>query len=234
MNRRACHAFTLLEVLLAIALVVGLIGASLAFYQHILVIRAAVTNQVELVASQRRIMDRLSDELRSALNSSFYGLGLRGESDSVRFLTASLPAESVWHQYEGDRLRRTPAHDLRLVGYRLGDEGAGLERTEQTLLTVRAAEEGKHVRVALLTPVVTGLRFRYWDGANWHPRWDAARMPRAIEITMGSAAALEKASHGSGGVRAEDGTCFRRIVSMPAAQHLADDQTIATEMRARP
>ena len=60
-------AFTLVEVVLAISMVLTLIIVLLAFYRDALDISASVTEEADLLAAQRNIMDGLTNDLRTAL-----------------------------------------------------------------------------------------------------------------------------------------------------------------------
>ncbi len=65
-TRRAKRAFSLLEVVLAVSLALGLLAAMFGFSQHAVRVRAAVEEEVERVAAFRSVMRLLTEELRSA------------------------------------------------------------------------------------------------------------------------------------------------------------------------
>jgi len=191
---RAERGFTLLEVVLAVSLSLGLLGAMFGFYQHAVRVRAAVLDEVERVAAFRSVMRLLTDELRSAFVVRFLGQGLEGTDLEMTLATVRLPSAAVWlEQSLTETNPLPPERDLQIVGYRLRyvetEEGdivvAGLERACQRILTAREAEEGEEIGIEFLTPYVKFLRLRYWDGTAWQEAWQGDDLPQAVEINLG-------------------------------------------------
>jgi len=186
-------AFTLLEVLLSVTLALGIVGSALAFYDHTVDVRSAVTGRIASAASVRAVMDRITDELRGATTSSFIGTGVEGSSREIHFITTALPGPAGWIERKSTDDPIVPEHDLQLVGYRLRSEQddrgrtiiVGLERTCQKLLTARSVEQGREMIADLLTDRVRFLRLRYWDGSAWLSAWSGGDVPAAVEITLG-------------------------------------------------
>ena len=197
----SCRAFTLVEVVVAISIALGLIGTVLAFYDYALSIRAEVTDEMELVNAERIIMERMTSELRGAIRYPFISMGMEGGTSSdptyrcwCNFITVTIPGPAAWAVRKSTDDPIPPEHDLELVGYRLRvvtyDDGTtsveGLERTSQKILAPDGeTQEGKQITVSFLTSHIKFLYLRYWDGANWLESWTGGDLPRAVEITMG-------------------------------------------------
>ena len=218
-GRRHREGMTLVEVLLAISMVVGLMGGVFAFYSDALGTRDRVMDSVEMVSAERVVMVRLTTELRCAKVYPFIRFGLRGGPEDVEFITTALPGPPAWAGRGLTDDPIPPEHDLQLVGYRLRaieDEAgdvvvAGLERTCQKVLAAPTAEEGEEIEVDFLTPRIRFLQFRYYDGDNWIESWDGGDLPAAVEVTVG-AEPLEE------GMEPEDypHETFRRVIYLPA------------------
>jgi hypothetical protein len=187
-----------MEVVLAVALTVGLMAAALAFYQHVVKARDNFTNQLrtaQATAAQRRVMDRITDDLRSALVFRFLQMGLSGQPMQMSFTTAALPGPGVWATQDMTDRPIPPQHDIRIVGYRLrisenedGEEVVeGLERTIQQVLTAPVVEEGQEIQAALIAPQFKFVAFYYWDrqASEWVNSWEGGNLPPAVEIVLG-------------------------------------------------
>ncbi|NQU76414.1 MAG: hypothetical protein HQ546_08900 [Planctomycetes bacterium] len=223
MNRLRRNAFTLVEVVLAVGLALGLMGAALGLYNHIASLRKNVLAELDRTAMCRSVMDRITDELRCAMIYPFLQAGLEGDAGRVRFISATLPGAAAWAVRSG-RDEPVPAeHDVEWIGYRLrivedeqGQERIdGLERTCQKLLTAMAAEEGKQIRAELVAPSIRFLRLRFYDGTGWIESWTGGDLPMAVEITLGTGSVPEK-------MDVEDYLAayetFRRVVAIPASK----------------
>jgi len=193
-RRRAQPGFTLLEVVLAVTLSLALMAAILTFYRQAAHVREAVLDEARLVAAERLVMSRVTEELRGALVYPFVGLGLDGGIDQMRFSSAVLPGPAAWVVTKmTDQAPPPPERDVQIVGYRLRiveDEMGqpvieGLERTCQRVLTARVTEEGQNIEATLLSDGIKFLRLRYWDGNAWVDSWGGGDLPGAVEIALG-------------------------------------------------
>ena len=125
-------------------------------------------------------------------------LGIRGNALRVE-MHISRPRRDLEFSasVDGNKLQ-THTSDLRVVTYQLGASGsvanmAGLIRTEGDRLATLLVEEKGSTPTALsqqqaLSPEVSTLQFRYFDGRTWYTSWDseaAGRLPRAVEISIG-------------------------------------------------
>ena len=133
------QAFTLVEVILAIGISVGILVVALFFYSQAANLRNQLLEEAENISSIRLAMDRLTLELQTAFLSPQQGF--RGTRDSLEFTTSSIMDPKSWNRPRNSR-PEGPVTDLRLITYRLvasQDSGtnlvvAGLERTEEPLL----------------------------------------------------------------------------------------------------
>jgi type II secretory pathway pseudopilin PulG len=228
-TRRHSAAFTLVEVILAVGIVVGLLAVALFFYQQAARLRSELIVEAERLSSARLLLDRLTAELRAARPHSWYATPLVGEPGSIQFFTTSLPERSDWTGAPLGRAAR-PETDLKLVGYALaldpaGTNALGLVRTEEPLVELRAArgsavtvppaDTGTNAPIALLTGEFRFLRFRYWDGATWVDSWNDIVLPGGVEITLAVDAPPDDSEATEPSEQPRD--VFRRVVALPAA-----------------
>jgi len=224
---RLRRAFTLVEVILAVSLTMGIVMAALAFYQQIISTRQAFADRlgaVEVTAARRAVMEAMTDELRSAIVYPFLQMGLTGDSESVRFMVASLPGQGAWATEDISDQPAVPRHDVRIVGYRLrysedpdtGEEIIeGIERTEQTVIAAATVEEGSDVTATLIAQSFKFLSLRYWDNqsGDWLETWDGREAPVAVEIVIGIEPLPENTEPADYPFET-----FRRVVYVPAGK----------------
>ena len=198
-NRYAARAFTLLEVILAVLIAVGILVVLLYFYEQATNLRTQVIQETERVSAARLIMDRLTGELRASQSDSSSGQGFVGESNSLQFVKTDVPSFANW---TGGALGRSsfPITDLKLVSYRLESSDtnvSGLIRLEEPLISpiqrVTASEDQPDQTNLLssvtLPPVleeIKFLQFRYWSGTNWLDAWSSSGRPDAVEVSLGA------------------------------------------------
>ena len=189
----AARGFTLMEILLALAIISGVVLGVLGFYRSVADSRREIVEHAEVIGAQRAVMQMLTEELRSALAYRFLNLGVEGGWDAIRFPTTRVPGPGVWVQRDLTDRPIPPEHDLHVVGYRPAlwerEDGtlyiAGIERTRQQVVTARAPEEGDEIEIELLTPHVRFVFFEYYDGTEWRSGWGGGDLPAAVRITLG-------------------------------------------------
>lgn len=188
------RGFTLIEVILAVTLSVGLIGTAIWFYRHAGEIRASVSEAADDIATRRQIMDRITADLRAAVAIPGQAGALDGRSERITFITAALPGKSVWTAQTLTEAPPPAEQDLRQVSYGLAvyedDAGvrhvAGIDTMTQKLLSPITAEEGQQFTSVLMSSKYLFIRFQYWDGAAWQIEWVAKPTPPlAVEIVLG-------------------------------------------------
>jgi type II secretion system protein J len=217
---RGRTGFTLLEVVLAISLTLALMAGVIGMYVYATGIRRTLSADARLVAAQRRVMEQLTAELRSAIVHPFTRTGLSGDARQVRLVTASLPSPAVWIEADATEPTATGEQDMQLVGYRLAEEEnesgewvvRGLERTVQKTLAAPTAEEGEEIRVRLLSPDVKFLALRYYREGEWLDSWGGGDLPLAVEIRLGAQPLPEDLAPADYPFQT-----FRRVVYLPGA-----------------
>jgi type II secretory pathway pseudopilin PulG len=198
-NGRATRAFTLIEVVLAILIAVGVLVVALFFYQQTATLRSQLIQETERTSVIRLVMDRMTSELRTAFQANSSAGAFAGGSNHIQFVTTDLPSRLAW---SGAPLGRvlSPATDLRLITYRLelaeGTNAVGLIRSEDPLVSLRKLQAtGARVTIeadadetnrppALLTDVIRFLHFRYWDGSSWQESWSSPELPKGVEVNL--------------------------------------------------
>ena len=108
-GRRSTHAFTLLEVLLAVIICVGLFFVVLSFYRSTAEVRDKATREVSRISASRLVMQRLTTELQTIQWNLTAGTPLTGDSNSLEFVRTTLPRTDEWTGGElGRAARPTP------------------------------------------------------------------------------------------------------------------------------
>ncbi|MBI5387636.1 MAG: hypothetical protein HZA90_23500 [Verrucomicrobia bacterium] len=224
-------AFTLLEVVLAVSIAIGLLLVVLYFYRQAADLRTELLKEAERVSATRLIMDRITADLRTARNDAAAGKTLSGSATSLRLLRTDPPSRAAW---TGSRLGRAgfAETDLKWVDYSVGSatEGTnvvatGLTRTEQPYVELKPmsaarrqnqvtveVEETKPPAAEPLSDAIRYVRFRYFDGAKWTESWSGARLPLGVEVTLAEAAPEETTTP-----EEKPGEFFRRVIYLPGS-----------------
>ena len=108
---RGARAFTLVEVILAISIAIGILVVALYFYSQATNLRAQLLEESDRISSIRLVMDRLTSELRHAFAQP--QTGFHGDATSLQFVTTEPPSRA-----SATRVG-TPRTDLRLISYGL-------------------------------------------------------------------------------------------------------------------
>jgi len=177
---RRDRAFSLLEVLIAIALTIALLGALFGFLWNLLSIREDIETRTAHQRAASALLEALERDLFTSLvGDPAMGAGFIGEEASFSLLTRSVPVRLA-EQIEGSE--RAFA-DLERTEYRF-------EPTGGRLLAGRIpARPGGLDRVAMIEfgDGIHSVRFRYHDGLRWRDSFDsleADALPRAIEVAI--------------------------------------------------
>ncbi|MEM7234453.1 MAG: hypothetical protein AAF517_19900 [Planctomycetota bacterium] len=211
-NRRR-SAFTFLELMLAIGIGSGLLFGVLVFYEQASRIRREVEVDVLGTNDARLLMSKVARELQCAIDDWALGKRLEGTSNSIQFLTTTVPQPASWFLDANGEIA-APQTGLRRVSYRLRREPSaltaapdeqtfvsnpieetkkepapgpvvGIERGEQVLVSALRSEDPGVVLEELATDRLKHLRFEYYDGHHWHQEWRHGHLPRAVQITFG-------------------------------------------------
>ncbi len=219
-TRPARSAFTLLEVVLAITIAIGILVVALAFYQQATSLRGQLLVESERLAAVRQVMDRLSADLRVApVNDR---TGFTGDSNSLRFVTTGLPFSPG-----------TIESDLKRISYRTTYAGegtnlavSGLTRVQEPALDLIASRLAPALATVAgdtnvpaaaaaepLTDAIRFLSFRFWDGTAWRDNWSGVAPPPGLEISLGFEPLPPEATPDQ-----YPGEIFRRVIFLPAGQ----------------
>lgn len=184
---RRRHGFTVIEVLVACALLLLLMGAVMSLMWSARDQRSRVSAMSVTTRDVMAMLDQIESDLTTAVAADpREGAGIIGDDRSIQILF-----RSVW--LRGSAVERAP-RDLQGASYTF-DEGASQIDGE------RWSASGEHSR-ATLCERVADVRFRYAEGANWLNSFSAADhgfMPMAVEIS----------------VTTSRGELWRRIVRIP-------------------
>ena len=196
-------AFTLVEVILAIAIATGILVVALYFYAQAVDLRSRLLEETDRISSIRLFYDRVTSDLRAAFAQP--QAGFTGDSTSMRFVVAGVPARSTFTTTAWTRSLVFPS-DLGVVTY--GTRGAadgtntvvlGITRTEDPLLdtmpvsgpTTNSPAAGPGADAAASgasepwIDTVHFLQLAYWDGTGWADRWDSSSLPVAVDVSVG-------------------------------------------------
>jgi hypothetical protein len=204
--RRTSRAFTLLEVVLAIALIVAVVAGVYSLYASALSFRGELLAASRDIAHRRTVLSGLTEELTCALvepwlrddpdseGDLMLQFGLIGELEEetgdteLTFVTARLPGPAAWVQRNITETPPDPESDLVLVTYRLDydeqtGEVRGLRRVAKKLLASLPDEPGESEIVA---PNVRFFSVRYWSNeqSDWVDSWPEGGLPMAVEIVL--------------------------------------------------
>lgn len=131
-----CRGFSLLEVILAIGIAVGLMLVVLHFYRQAAELRTQAVAETGKLRETRLVMQKFTDELQRIFDHPTT-VSFKGDSNSVQFVTTHLPDRSEWQGSELGRASR-PETDLILVRYVGGPTRSnGFFRSAQSLVTIR-------------------------------------------------------------------------------------------------
>ena len=115
-----------------------------------------------------------------------------------------------------------------------GRDGTGLARSEGDTAAIAAAETtgdlpGLAAAAVLLAPEVTGLQFRYFDGAGWVDSWDSAlsgALPRAVEATLEINLDGPPSAYAGGGAMNDRAPVLTRLLVCPPLSEPSAEATL--------
>lgn len=223
MRRR--RAMTLIEVLLALVLLLGMLAVVLTLHDFADDYRRSIVASARGVSARRGVMRRITGDLRAAMVYPLPGFdeetgevthvdsGLVGEFDSARFVTARLPGAAAWAvQQIGDE-PIPPEPDVELIEWSLrydqetGDV-LGLQRTTRRVVGWAAREETG--RSVLVSSDVRMLYVRYFDGSEWVEYWEGRDLPVAVDVWLAAEPLPEEL--------AQSGDIFEYVAALPDVQ----------------
>lgn len=182
--------FTLLEVLLAVAIFAGIVAVLYGTFAT----SSSTVEQAEQVRdgtdAARTLLNRITTDLANAYVNSgvagtfLYGRKAEDEETKQRFDSVFLTTLTNWRRPD------TKEMELWEVGYSFQDkqDGTGrvMLRREKRELSADAPPLEGGVEYEL-TDAVEELRFRYYDGSSWSDEWDTKqknKLPKAVEVLV--------------------------------------------------
>jgi prepilin-type N-terminal cleavage/methylation domain-containing protein len=250
--------FTLVEIVLALALVVVVLGLlGMAVDVHL---RVADVGRKELEDTRlaRMVLQRMGDDLRNAIpvTRSPSSIGcLRGNNRELQVETSRMPlldaVQATGSSGEGS-LRLAPPSDVRTVAYcviKPGETGSltaagprdrqcGLlrrecERAAFAWATQQGQDDELNRAVKVLAPEVEAIEFTYLDKSTTYREWDSAqqgKLPTAVKIAISIRPAERNARVAS--ARATNGkspsTVYESLVYLPNADAMLDRAIVET------
>lgn len=177
MNRSSRHAFSLVEVLLALAIAVLLSAAILALLLNLGRRRTAILRLASEQQSTGVFLDRLEADLSAALaGDAALGAGVKGSRTELALLSRGVvlggagPAIAALGDLQGSRY--------------VFDREVGVLKARRWSAGRGAAETGE---LEVVSSPVRRLRFRYFDGREWKNGFDslaAGGLPVAVECAV--------------------------------------------------
>ncbi len=177
MRRRG---FTLLEVLISIALISILLGSLFAFLHDLLQSRSRALQYTARQLAAATLIQRVEAELASCIvGDGTSGAGVKGDATSLSILSRGVAVHLAEDGTESGVLG-----DLQQTEYRFDDEAAEIEVRR---MTPGGRPGGRPDPAFVSIGPVHRLRFRYHDGTGWSDSFDslaADRLPQAVEVTV--------------------------------------------------
>jgi hypothetical protein len=255
--------FTLLEILLTLALTVVLLGLlGMAVNVHL---RLADTgrNTVEEAQSARLVLGQMADDLRDAIpvTQPPSSLGcLQGTRDELQIDISRMPmleGEAMAAAPRAGASTVFPPGDVRTVAYLLSkpenaespklsglpEQKRGLLRCEWERASLSFAgqqgEQGKlSPAVKVLSPAVESIEFTYLDGTTEYQEWDSVKkgkLPIAVRIALAVRQTRQKPQKSSAlePDKANPLTTYSVLVDLPNARATLDKAIAATSASSR-
>ncbi len=173
------HGFTLLEVLVAIAMLGALLGSMFAFMGELLQSRSRALDYTARQRAAATLIDRVeSDLIACIVGDERLGAGIDGDASRLAILSRGVAAHLAGRGIDAGVLG-----DLQQAEYRFQDESRQIE--------VRRGTPGEGLDTTTDDFVAIGpafkVRFRYHDGDGWSDTFDSlasSRLPGAVEVAV--------------------------------------------------
>lgn len=176
MSARRRRGFTLLEVLVSIALLLALLTALFGFLSNLFETRDRAQAHLATQRAAQSLIDRLeADALTCLVTDAAAGAGIDGQATSLRMLSRSVTVTALATSVDPSRA----LGDL-VVTTCSFDEATGELRMSR-------GEPGQTGDEITLGGSVFRVRFRYLDGTSWVETFNsdqAGYLPRAIEVMV--------------------------------------------------
>ena len=178
-RRTGRHGFTLLEVLIAIAMIGALLGSMFTFMHELLRSRSRALDYTARQLAAATLIDRLeSDLMACVVGDARLGAGIDGDASRLAILSRGVAAHLAGRGIDAGVLG-----DLQQAEYRFQDASRQIE--------VRRRTPGEGLDTMTDDFVAIGpafkVRFRYHDGDGWSDTFDSLasnRLPGAVEVAV--------------------------------------------------
>ena len=170
-------AFTLIETLIAIALLASLMSAMLAFGFDLLNSRGRALDMAWRQRAAATLIERLESDLAACVASDHGRTGLSGDDTHMSILTRGVAASLA----ERDSDDADVLGDLQLGEYQFDDVSGELHARR---MPFGSADESEFPPLGGL---MESVRFRYFDGVQWQSEFDslaAGALPVAVEVAV--------------------------------------------------
>jgi type II secretory pathway component PulJ len=179
------RGFTLLEALIAIALIMALVGAMFGFLFDMFAVRASVLAHFQQQQAAAVLIRQLDADLTTSLvGDTHNGPGLVGDSVHLRILTRGVMTKFAERGVDNP----DAFGDLQVAEYRFDPATNRLEgRRYSAMRGGRSSNSPPPEPFEPAGGIVHKLRFRYHDGATWRPSFntlDQGRLPAAVELAI--------------------------------------------------
>jgi len=177
---RPRRAFSLFEVLLAIALIAALLGSLFSFLWDTLSTRRQLLDVTARERAAATLIDFLERDLAACLaGNQRIGAGVTGDDSTLTILTRAVPVREALND-----TGQTALLDLERTAYRFdpAEKDVHVSRSLATGTTRVGGAPGVG-----LGGGITKIRFRYHDGSAWQDSFDslrADRLPLAVEVAI--------------------------------------------------
>ncbi len=254
-RNRSAAGFTLIEMILAIGIIVGLLIVAMLFYRQAADLRRQILLESERCSTIRLLLDRMTADLRSAVAGAGSGREFLGDTGSLSFVrgalgsAVSVPGRPMRMPASGGRMRVTYATVASMSGTNVSVRGFDWREDPleaRRVAPVRPAAATNLSYIALgagldptnsvtapepepVTELVRYAHFRYWDGAGWRDGWTNSSPPAGVEIVLGADPLPEDANAGEYPYEQ-----FRRVVFLPAGIVLQQPDEPAEETLSPP
>ncbi len=167
------RAFSLLEVLLAIAVVMILAGTVYAFLFDLLESRDRILDESDRSRAGIGVIEQLERDIMTTLaGASGYGAGVQGTRTSLTLLSRSvtLPIENE---------SQTVLGDLQGVSFTWDGQSGALSASRWDVLS------GERAQPEVISDKIAYMQLRYFDGSSWSGQYNSSStLPVALEIAI--------------------------------------------------
>ena len=192
--------FTLIEVILAVAIATGILLVALVLYNQAAQLRSQILQESDRLSAMRLVLDRVASDLRSAQAVAAPGNEFVGDANSMKFARLALATpmtglSDVAVLNQADWVRIFLMTSMETNGTQIVVNA--LNRREEPVRGKTLLSESRPLGGAVesmlnatnklyetLSDFVRFVRFRYWNGSAWAASWSNSVPPAGVEIVL--------------------------------------------------